>query len=68
MREKMETMTIREAIRLFPGLLDEVVTFGEKESVPMKDSSYLTFQFKGDGNYRTKRINRITAEDEVIGF
>ena len=64
----METMTVREAIRLFPGLLEEVVTFGEKESKPMQETRYITLQFKGDGNYRTRRLIRIHTEEETLGF
>ncbi len=55
----METMTVREAIKLFPGLLDEVVTWGEKHpGGPFSEAEAITLQFKGDGNYRTRLIHR----------
>ena len=54
---KLEEMTIREAIEIFPKLLDEKVYWGLKQTnIPVRESEYVTFQFFGDGNYRTNKI------------
>lgn len=57
---KTETITIREAIELFPKLLDEPVKFGFKSgNESMRDADSITFQFVGDGNYRTRTLNKM---------
>ena len=61
----METMTIREAIKMYPGLLDELVTFGSLSGggrPTLRTADRATLQFKGDGGYRTKELSRKTKE------
>ncbi len=51
------TITLREAIALFPRLLDEPVLLANTQ-LPHPDTEWAAFQFTGDGNYRTKRLAR----------
>ena len=51
-------LTIAEAIKLFPGLLKERVTFGETDNVDLLKAKTVTFQFIDDGNCRTRKLIR----------
>ena len=50
-------MTVRDAIKLYPSLLDEPVEnmdYQTDKLIPIT----ATFQFTGNGNYRTKQLSR----------
>jgi hypothetical protein len=51
-------LSIAEAIKLFPGLLKQRVTFGETDNVDLLKAKTVTFQFIGDGNCRTLKLVR----------
>jgi len=51
-------ITLREAIEMYPGLLDELVTWGSLNGKSFHNAKSVTFQFCGDGNYRTNDIKR----------
>lgn len=55
------TMTVRDALKHFPQLLDENVTFGSMgpSGVEMTEASTITLQFVGDGNYRTRILTNV---------
>lgn len=64
----MEKITLKEAIELFPTILDEMVQVGHKQDKPIQESSVAEFQFCGDGNYRTTRLKKKIAwtdEDDL---
>jgi hypothetical protein len=55
--ETQEVMTIREAIELYPSLLDEKVTWGFLSGgKSMRFANLCNLQFIGDGGYRTKKL------------
>ncbi len=57
----MEYCTLREAIEKFPKLLDECVTWGQKDSDKhFLNSDQITFQFVGEQGlgYRTRILNK----------
>ena len=56
-REIRTKLTVRDAIKLYPGLLDEPI---ENVEYPTDNRipSTAVFQLKGDGNYRSNQLNR----------
>lgn len=56
-KEIRTKMTVRDAIKLYPELLDEPI---ENMDYPTDNRIPLTavFQLRGDGNYRSKQLNR----------
>ncbi len=59
-KEIRTKMTVRDAIKLYPGLLNEPI---ENMCYPTDNRIPLTavFQLKGDGNYRSNQLNRTPA-------
>lgn len=54
-----EVMTIREAIELYPALLDEKVTWGYLSGgESMRTANSVSLQFIGNGCYRTQKMER----------
>jgi len=56
-REIRTRMTVRDALKLYPGLLDEPI---ENMQYPTDNRipSTAVFQLRGDGGYRTKQLRR----------
>ncbi len=56
-KEIRTKMTVRDAIKLYPGLLDETI---ENMHYPIDNRIPLTavFQLRGDGSYRSKQLQR----------
>ena len=54
-----QTITLQEAIELFPQLLDEKIKTGfQSPAGPIQDVQRCDFQFDGDGDYRTSKLER----------
>ena len=56
-RKILTKMTVRDAIKLYPDLLDEPI---QNMSYPMDNRipSTAVFQLTGDGDYRSKQLQR----------
>lgn len=53
-----EGLTVRQAIELFPGLLNEPLIAGSGDHDDLNQVKEVTFQFFGDKNYRTGKLAR----------
>ena len=49
-------LTVRQAIKYFPDLLDEPLIGGSTDHDNLEEATKVTFQFYGDGQYRTKDL------------
>lgn len=67
MNERDQPITLREAVLLYPGLMDELVTWGTLKggepdisliALTIATADQATFQFVGDNNYRTRLLDR----------